>query len=319
MRLPMNKLFKAVAIILFSALVFSAPAGADRSKALFLYWRGETLCETGLKKGLKELGANVDIIEFNADQDNARLNAYLAGIDEKKFAFIYTFGTTVSLETAKVIKKTPILFGIVTNPVEAGLIDSWESSGKNITGVSHAVPYKDQADFIAKLGNYKKIGIIYDPKAANANIANEELGSLLSAKAIELVGAPVLSENDFDKAVADLAAKKVDLVYLPSDSLIIAHADKLLAALNSRNIPTYGAVEALVQKGAMTGIVGSYEMVGKLLAYKAVKILQGQKPSQIPSSFLPMEMQTILVNARTAQKINATISYDILNVAKILE
>ena len=314
-----NKLVFTACVFLISFLILNAPAGANKSKALLIYWRGETACELGLKNGLKDLGANVAITEFNADQDKAKLNSYLAGLDENKYAFIYTFGTTVSLEAAKVIKKTPLLFGIVTNPVESGLIASFESSGNNVTGVSHAIPYKDQVDFIVKLGTYKNIGIIYDQKASNANIANNELGTLLRAKGIALVSAPVSSEGDLEGAVATLAAKKVDLVYLPSDSLVIAHADKLIAALNNNKIPTYGSVESLVEKGALVGIVGSYEMVGRLLADKAVKILKGQSPSKIPSSFLPMDMQTILVNSSTAQKINATINYDILSIAKFVE
>ncbi len=314
-----NKFVLPVCILLLSALVLAAPAGAAKSRALFLYWRGETPCEAGLKQGLKALGAEIEIVEFNADQDKAKLTAYLESIDQSSYAFIYTFGTTVSLEAAKVIKQTPLLFGIVTNPVESGLIASWESSGNNITGVSHAIPYTDQVDFIVKLGPYKQIGIIYDQRAENATMANDELKTLLGAKGIKLVGAPVSSEGELEGAVAALAAKKVDLVYLPSDSLVIANADKVLTAINNNNLPSYGAVEALVQKGAMAGIVGSYEMVGRLLADRAVKLLKGQKPSQIPSSFLPMEMQTILVNAKTAQKINANISYDVLNVAKILE
>ncbi len=109
------------------------------------------------------------------------------------------------------------------------------------------------------------------------------------------------------------------MVYLPSDSLIISNADKIIAALNKHKIPSYGAVESLVQKGAMVGIVSSYEKVGKALAEKVIKVLDGTPPSKIPSSYLPHEMQTIVVNAKTAQKIEASIPFEILSSAKILE
>jgi ABC-type uncharacterized transport system substrate-binding protein len=47
----------------------------------------------------------------------------------------------------------------------------------------------------------------------------------------------------------------------------------------------------------------SYEMVGKALVEKAAKILKGTPPSQIPSSFLPFEMLTVVVNAKTSQRL----------------
>lgn len=313
------KLLSMITVFLISITTFVLPASAAKSKALFIYWRGETACEQALKSGLIKLGQDIEISEFNADQDKDKLNSYIASIDESRYDFIYTFGTTVSLQTAKVIKKKPILFGIVTDPVEAGLIKSWESSGNNLTGVSHAVPYKDQVDFITRMGKFKRIGIIYDKNATNAKIAFDEINKLLSGKGITTVGAPVASEADLGNGVNALVGQKVDLVYLPSDSLIISKADSIIAALNDHKIPTYGAVESFVQKGALAGIVGSYEMVGKALAEKAAIILKGTPPSQIPSSYLPFEMLTILVNAKTSQKVGVSIPYELLSTAKIIE
>ncbi len=147
MKFNFKYLFTTTAALLLclSSIAPQVEAAAN-PKALFLYWRGETACEKGLKAGLKDNGVNIKLTEFNAKSDKNELRNYLATVDENQYDFIYTFGTTVSLETAKVIKQKPILFGIVTNPVAAGLIQSWESSGNNVTGVSHAIPYADQVD-----------------------------------------------------------------------------------------------------------------------------------------------------------------------------
>jgi putative ABC transport system substrate-binding protein len=318
----MNGCIKVLSTVFALLMIMTAivlPAGADSAKALLIYWRGETPCEKALKSGLKDLGVNIQLSEFDAQQDKARLGNYLATIDEKKFDFIYTFGTTASLETAKVVKQTPILFGIVTNPVQAGLIQSWESSGNNVTGVSHAVPYQDQVDFMTRLGKFERVGILYDQNVANAQIAFDELKKLLGEKGIKIVGAPVTSEADLETGIKTLADQKVDLVYLPSDSLIISKADSIVAALNARKIPTYGAVESFMQKGALAGIVSSYEMVGKALVEKAAKILKGTPVSQIPSSHLPFEMLTAIVNAKTAQQVGVSVPYEVLSQAQILE
>lgn len=311
-----HKVFIAVTVFLF---LLTGLVSAATQNVLFINWRGDTPCDAGLKDGLKALGITVNIEDFNADQDKAELDAFLSTIDEKNYAFIYTFGTTVSTITAAKIKNTPILFGIVTNPVKSGLVQSWEKSGNNVTGVSHAIPISDQVEFILGLGKFEKIGMIFNPKEKNSQIANEDLSKQLSAKGVAYVSYPVESDSDIKAAVAKAAVEKVGMIYLPSDSFITSQADKICPELSKHGIPTYGALEKQVKSGAMIGIVSSYYTVGKELSLKAAEILKGKKPSDIPSNILPLESQTILVNAKTVEAIKADIPYTILSAAKIVE
>jgi ABC-type uncharacterized transport system substrate-binding protein len=69
----------------------------------------------------------------------------------------------------------------------------------------------------------------------------------------------------------------------------------------------------------MIGIVSSYYTVGKELSLKAAEVLKGKKPSDIPSNILPLESQTILVNAKTVETVKADIPYQILSTAKVVE
>ena len=310
-------LFFLILCLLFAGAT-AGPLAAKDQKALFIYWRGETACGQGLKEGLKVLGMNVQIEEFDAEQNKEQLDTFLASLDESAYDFIYTFGTTVSVKTAGKVKNTPVLFGIVTNPVKAGLIESWEKPGKNVTGISHAISYGDQLDFIFQLGAYKKIGILYDPKAKNALIAVEELEKGLQGKGIPFVKAPAASEDEIPGAVSKLVKENVELVYLPSDSFVLAHADKIIPELNTHRIQTYGALEQLVKNGAMIGIVSSYEMVGKELAGMAADVLNGKKPADISSRILPINMQTVMVNGKTVEAVGANLPYELLSSATII-
>jgi putative ABC transport system substrate-binding protein len=292
---------------------------AATPNVLFINWRGQTPCDAGLRDGLKDLGVAINIEDFNADQDKAKLEAFLSTIDEKKYAFIYTFGTTVSTKTAAKVKNTPILFGIVTNPVKSGLVQSWDKSGNNVTGVSHAIPIADQVEFILGLGQFEKIGMVFNPKEKNSQIANEELSKQLSAKGVSYASYPVESEGDIKAVVEKASADKLGMMYLPSDSFINSQAEKIIPELSKHGIPTYGALEKQVKSGAMIGIVSSYYTVGKELSLKAAEVLKGKKPSDIPSNILPLESQTILVNAKTVETVKADIPYQILSTAKVVE
>ena len=268
-----NTLIAMMVLFVLSTGIVSAAT----HNVLFINWRGLTPCDAGLRDGLKDQGIAVNIEEFDAGQDKAKLDAFLSSLDEKKYDFIYTFGTTVSVKTAEKIKNTPILFGIVTNPVKAGLVQSWENSGNNVTGTSHAIPIKDQLDFILMLGDFSKIGMIFNPKEKNSQIANTELATQLAAKNITYAAFPVEAEGEIEAIVAKALAEKVELMYLPSDSFITNHSEKISIALSENGIPSYGALEQTVKNGAMVGIVSSYYSVGKELSVKAAEILKGKK------------------------------------------
>ena len=309
--------------MLFTALVILAlitgTSAAGTGNALFINWRGNTPCDQGLTEGLKELGIALNIEQFNAEQDKAKLEAFLTGLDEKKYDFIYTFGTTVSLKSAEKIKNTPILFGIVTNPVKSGLVQTWENSGNNVTGTSHAISMAEQVDFILSLGKYDKIGMLFNPKEANSQITDKDLADQLKIKGLTYLAYPVETEADIEAALAKADADKAALIYLPSDSFISSQTRNIAPKLTAKGIPTYGANESMVKDGAMIGIVSSYYAVGKDLAKKAALILDGKKPAEIPSGILPLTSQTVLVNTTTAEALKAEIPYAILSSAQFVE
>lgn len=292
---------------------------AAPTKALFMYWRGETPCGKGLKNSLVQKGIDLEVTEFNAGKDKVKLHQFIGALDESQYDFIYTFGTTVSLAVATKVKQTPMVFGIVASPVKSGLIADWQSSGRNITGVSHIIPYPDQYKLIFQLGNIKTVGFLYNDKEKNSLIAKAELEKGLATKGMTLKAVAVSSEDAIGSAVAELLTSKPDLVYLPSDSFIIANADHIIPKLNEAKVMTYGAVKKLVVSGATIGIVAGYDIVGKQVADKVAQILSGKQPADIPSNKLPANLQTILVNAKGADQVGAEIDYNILTLAKVLE
>lgn len=298
---------------------FSTQGWAKPVSGLMIYWRGETDCAKGFKQGLQEMGYELKATEFNATQDKGKLDQYLSSLDTSQYDFVYTFGTTVSTRTARKVTATPIFFGIVTNPVKAGLVQSWDSSGNNVTGVSHAIPYEDQIGFISTLGAYQKIGMVYNPSEKNSQIALQELSKLLNGSGVEFVAEPVDSEAAIETAVSRLIQKKPDLVYLPSDSFIQSHGKTIIAKLNQGSIPTYAALPKYIKAGAMIGIVSSYHKVGIELASSADRVLKGAAPADVPSKTLPLDSQKIRVNAKTAEQIGAEIPYEILSNAEIVE
>jgi putative ABC transport system substrate-binding protein len=309
-----------VSTLLFIALLTAmAPAvHAGKARILIINWRGETQIEQGFKEGLKELGIEAEFTEFNADQNKEALRKYLEGVDEEQYDLIHTYGTTGTLVTAEKIRKTPILAAPIGYPVESGMIKSLENSGNNIIAIQHRIEFSEQINFIMSLGKFKKIGSIRNPVESNSVIDNRELATHFQAKNIEFVVVDAQSDDEVNDAVSELIKRKVDFVFL-SSNLVAANIEKVMPVLNAHKIPTYGPSESLIlrENGALTGIVSSFYEVGKELAYRAKLVLDGRKPSEVPSYRMPLERQQILVNRKTAEILDIVIPYEILRRAKI--
>ena len=317
--MPEKMKIVCISVILFIALstAVASTVHAREVQILSIYWRGKTEVSIGFKDGLKELGIQAVITEFNAKKDKKALIRFLDGVEDGQYDLIRTFGTTVTSNVSKKIKKTPILAKI-GNPVASGIIKSWQSSGNNIIAVSQIVAYPEQVNFIASIGAFKRIGSIRNPKEKNSVVDNRELSKHFKMNDMDFIVVDASSDDEIDGAVAELIKRKVDFVYL-SSSLVTTNTDKVIPVLNDHKIPTYARSESIIMKenGAMAGIVSSYYEVGKELAYRAKLVLDGKKPSEVPSYRMPLERQRILINKKTAEQLDIIIPYNILRRAEV--
>lgn len=109
----------------------SAPAAAWQQGALFPVRQG--LSETGFTEG-----KNI-IIEYRwADDHYDRLPALAVELAQKDIAVLVAPGTVAAAKAAMAATRTiPIVFMIASDPVEAGLVSSFNHPGGNVTGVGY--------------------------------------------------------------------------------------------------------------------------------------------------------------------------------------
>ena len=107
---------------------------------------------------------------FDAKQNKKELARIIQNLDPNKYRLIYSFGTTVTKTLKNKITDKPIVFNIVSRPVKAKVIESWEHSGSNVTGASNAVPMASAFNSLSKVMYIGRLGFIYNPKEANSRI-----------------------------------------------------------------------------------------------------------------------------------------------------
>jgi putative ABC transport system substrate-binding protein len=184
-------------------------------------------------------------------------------------------------------KDTPIFFTAITDPVDAGLIGSFENPGANVTGTSDTHPEaitNTMKAIKAMFPEAKKVGIIY-----NAGEDNSVSNVAAAKKAMEPLGLEAVEKTAVDANGVNLAAQSligaVDVIYIPKDNLVVSNLEAVGIVAQENDIPLLvGEGDSVAREGG--GFLGygfKYFDLGYQTGEMAVKVLEGKNPSDIPA------------------------------------
>ena len=243
------------------------------------------------RKGLRETGyiegQNVTIEYRWADNVLDRLPELAADLVRLRVTVIATPGSAAAALAAKAATaKIPIIFGIGTDAVQAGLVASLNRPGGNITGVSYM-----QAELAAK-----QIGLLHEllPEATRFAVLVNPTNPLvtgpivtdLEAATSAIVGQievyPASTIRDIDTAFGRLIQKRADAL-LVSPGPLFGNRRVQLATLAARHaLPTmyydreFAEVGGLMSYG--TSLSDQYRQTGIYTG----RALKGERPADLP-------------------------------------
>lgn len=315
-------MIKKISLVLFLSITFTGlwnifclPVLSAKKihRVAMITWRGETPAERGFTDGLKYYGHATLIIKHHVNQNIKQLDLAIAAVEKSGVDLIYVFGTTAAKRVLSKIKHTPVVFNIVTRPVESGIIANWNSSGNNATGVSSMVPIVHQLKALKKVVPFVRLGIIYNPLEQNSVIQRNIVKTMENRLDFKLFEFEITGKRDIPQVLVRLN-ETVDAVYLPSESMIKILGTEIITRVNRSKIPSLSALEDMVVNDcALLGLVPDYYQLGRLAALKASLIFQGNQPSEIETSIL--DHFKITVNMHTSKKIGINIPTSILIIA----
>jgi putative tryptophan/tyrosine transport system substrate-binding protein len=239
-------------------------SGGDPFHVVMVPWRGITDGERGFMDYLRRRNVPVRYTFLDCDKDPSRLPGFVEEIKRLRPDLIYVFGTTGALGLAgpdaehpagRYITDIPIVFNIVSVPVQSGLVKTLASSGRNLTGASHVVPLPIQVKAIQSLRPIHRLGVLFNPKEQNAVLAAKELAAIGAKEGIEVIDGPF----DVDEAgnprvetipevVERLGQADPQFIYFPSDSFLVANAAKVVEVMNRLGIPSFSATEVPINE-----------------------------------------------------------------------
>ena len=266
----------------------------------------DRLAEKGYKDGEKI------VINFQNAQGEMT-NADLIAKDFAEQEDIIVAITTPSAQAAlNATKDKPIFYSAVTDPVAAGL------KGANITGTRDATPIEAQIKLAKELlGNFKKIGIVYNIGEANSEAQVQSIKALGQKNGFEVVAKGINTVNDIAPAL-DVILDDVDFLYTPVDNMLASSYPVIVKKAGERNKPVIGSVTDYVNQGALaTEGINQYK-IGVQTADMIIKYLEGKaKIADMP--FETVKETDLLINETVASKLGIKITEELSKRAKFVK
>lgn len=320
------RLLVSVAVVALISLGVLAPLAAAQSEEpdagdtleiFMVTFRGcEEACQ-GFLDYIASIRVDANITVRDADRDRGRLPDFVAEVNRVKPDLLVTWGTSVTLgmigtidgSTEAVVDDIPTVFMIVADPLGAGIVESYEHSGRAlVAGTRNRVPEETQMRALADYRAFDRLGVIYNDNELNAVLKAEELRQVGAAQGFEVIervlqndddGEPLV--DDIPRAIADIASEEVDFLYVGSNSFILANADLFTTTALEHGLAVATAYEAMVRDShALIALASAYYNVGQLAGFQAERILaDGQRPGDL--EVLGLDRFSVLINIETAK------------------
>jgi len=277
-------------------------------------------CRDGFVDGMEQAGyiQGEDVIyDFqNAQGEFSNAISIAQKFKDDNVDMIVAISTPIAQASAQVTSEIPIIIGAITDPVAANIAESWESSGNNVTGMSDAAPNEAQLELIPRFfPQATRVGTIYNAGEANSVVQVELSRKVCQELGLELVEVTASNSNEVLMAAQSLVGR-VDVFYIVTDNVAVSAFSSIVKVSLEETIPIIVADPTFVPEGALTSFGIDYFTLGQKSAEKAVQVLEGKLPSEIPIGKLDQpEQLEFVINIDIAQQLGLEISEELLQEA----
>ena len=262
----------------------------------------------------QEKGVTFEISYDNCNADSAVLNQIIANFMADKVDLMIGVATPVAVAMQAATEGTdiPVVFAAVSDPVSAGLVESLEAPGANITGTSDYLDTDAILDLIfAANPGAKNIALLYDQGQDSSTTPIKNAKAYLDKKGVSYKEYNGTTTDEISLAVSSIVADKADAVFTHTDNTVMTAELAIYETLAKAGIPHYTGADSFALNGAFLGYGVDYANLGVETAKQIGEILvDGKNPGEMP--VLTFDNGTATVNTETCE----TLGYDFDKIAE---
>ena len=251
----------------------------------------------------KEKGVTFEISYDNCNADATVMNQIIANFiaDDVDLMIGVATPVAVAMQTATEDNQIPVVFAAVSDPVGAGLVESLDAPGANITGTSDYLDTNSIMNLIfAADAATDKIGLLYDQGQDSSTAPIAAAKEYLNAKGIEYVERTGTTTDEVMLAAQALVADGVDAVFTPTDNTIMTAELSIYETFIDAGIPHYTGADSFALNGAFLGYGVDYANLGVETANMVAGVLlDGNDPAS--TAVMTFDNGTATVNTETCE------------------
>jgi putative tryptophan/tyrosine transport system substrate-binding protein len=261
-------------------------------------------------------GRNVTITYRWAEGRNDRLPGLAFDLVHYPVNVVATFGTPAALAAKAATANIPIVFSVGNDPVEMGLVASFNRPGGNLTGAAELYTKTITKCLEAMhelVPETRLIGLIVNPTNPTNSAITQEADTAARALGAKLVTLSAASPSEIDAAFVSLVAQHSGALLVSADPFFSGERERFAALASQHRIPAIYFDRVFVEAGGLmsygTNLRDSYRQVG----IYAGRILAGDRPASLPVQ--QVTKIELVLNVKTAKALGLTIPETLLATA----
>lgn len=276
--------------------------------------------EQGMMDYLKEKGIEVEYDVQNANGDISTSASIAQKFKDARVDIAVGIATPTAQALANVFPPSsgvPVVFVAVTDPIDAGLVESWEGSDKtNVCGVSDNTPVYEQIKLLSEITGAKTIGNVYASGEANGVVLKDMAEDACKRLGLNFVSAAISNTSEVKQATQSII-NRVDAIYIATDNAVISALPAVDEVCVAANKPLLAADPSNVEGlNCLIAWGFNYYSIGIQTGKVVESIINGTPSGTLGSQVLtdPKEFE-LWFNLDTAKKLGYTIPQNLLDSA----
>lgn len=251
-------------------------------------------------------GRDYTLSTVSAQGDLATLSSILDGVASDGTELLLTLSTPTLQTAIQKVRRIPIVFTFVANPVLAGAGSSNEDHLPNVTGVYTVGPYDEMAELVvSQFPSWKRVGTLFTPAEVNSVYNKDLFVTVCAAHGIAVETIAANSPGELADAALALAGRPIDAIVQISDNQSAGGFTAIARAGVRARKPVVGFTGSSVEQGAAFALAVDFHQAGRDAGAKAALVMRGTPPAVIP--FSAPSRKELVVSLPNAQAMGLTL------------
>jgi putative tryptophan/tyrosine transport system substrate-binding protein len=265
------------------------------------------------RRGLNEMGftegQNV-LVEYRwAEGRYDRLPELAADLIRRHVTVLAATSAPAALAAKAATTTVPIVFTTASDPVGLGLVTNLAQPGGNITGATQMnveLGPKRLELMHQLLPKATAIALLVNPtNPVVAAVQSRDAEEAARALGLQLQILQASTEDEFDKAIANLSERGSGLVIAAGDAFFLSATAKFAAIALRHGVPTISNGREFTAAGGLLSYGGSVADSYHLAGIYTGRILTGEKAAELP--ILRSSKIEMFINLKTAKALGVAV------------